>query len=221
MHYKNGREAKNGDKIVLGKTVLEFAGVESPLFKPVGPGIVLYGEAFMKYSLSVSREQELSADALSLRIAGKGAVVTALVQSEAYGPLWGAYLATEVIPLLEKSFLPPLLEGWRLFQTGIEKATESTPTEAKTRDAGLASDSPRDDDTHPTLEQRLAALGAERADARPGETSLDLLDDDAFEEPRPQLAWAWDDLGYTTGAVFGALNVAENRTSITIAPGSR
>jgi D-alanyl-D-alanine carboxypeptidase/D-alanyl-D-alanine-endopeptidase (penicillin-binding protein 4) len=45
-------------------------------------------------------------------------------------------------------------------------------------------------------------------------------DDDAFEEPRPQLAWAWDDLGYTTGAVFGALNVAENRTVITIAPGA-
>jgi len=45
-------------------------------------------------------------------------------------------------------------------------------------------------------------------------------DDDAIEEPRPQLAWAWDDLGYTTGAVFGALNVAENRTSVTISPGS-
>lgn len=45
-------------------------------------------------------------------------------------------------------------------------------------------------------------------------------DDDALEEPRPQLAWAWDDLGYTTGAVFGALNVAENRTSISIAPGA-
>jgi serine-type D-Ala-D-Ala carboxypeptidase/endopeptidase (penicillin-binding protein 4) len=44
-------------------------------------------------------------------------------------------------------------------------------------------------------------------------------DDDAIEEPRPQLAWAWDDLGYTTGAIFGALNVGENRTAITIAPG--
>jgi len=44
-------------------------------------------------------------------------------------------------------------------------------------------------------------------------------DDDALEEPRPQLAWAWDDLGYTSGAVFGALNMAENRTVITIAPG--
>ncbi|MFT8131070.1 hypothetical protein, partial [Salmonella enterica] len=34
-----------------------------------------------------------------------------------------------------------------------------------------------------------------------------------------QLAWAWDDLGYTSGALFGALNLAENRTTVTIAPG--
>jgi D-alanyl-D-alanine carboxypeptidase/D-alanyl-D-alanine-endopeptidase (penicillin-binding protein 4) len=45
-------------------------------------------------------------------------------------------------------------------------------------------------------------------------------DDDALEEPRPQLSWAWDDLGYTTGALFGALNLAENRTVVTVAPGS-
>ena len=44
-------------------------------------------------------------------------------------------------------------------------------------------------------------------------------DDDAIEEPRPQLAWAWDDLGYTTGALFGALNLAENRLTVTITPG--
>jgi len=44
-------------------------------------------------------------------------------------------------------------------------------------------------------------------------------DDDALEEPRPQLSWAWDDLGYTTGAIFGALNLAENRTVATVTPG--
>lgn len=44
-------------------------------------------------------------------------------------------------------------------------------------------------------------------------------DDDAIEEPRPQLSWAWDDLGYTTGALFGALNLAENRTAVTVTPG--
>ena len=45
-------------------------------------------------------------------------------------------------------------------------------------------------------------------------------DDDAIEEPRPQNAWAWDDLGYVSGAIFGALNVNENRMTVTIAPGA-
>jgi D-alanyl-D-alanine carboxypeptidase/D-alanyl-D-alanine-endopeptidase (penicillin-binding protein 4) len=45
-------------------------------------------------------------------------------------------------------------------------------------------------------------------------------DDDLIEEPRPQLAWAWDDLGYTTGALFGALNLGENRTVVTVGPGA-
>lgn len=44
-------------------------------------------------------------------------------------------------------------------------------------------------------------------------------DDDAIEEPRPALAWAWDDLGYPTGAVFGALNAEENRMTVTVTPG--
>ena len=45
-------------------------------------------------------------------------------------------------------------------------------------------------------------------------------DDDAVDEPRPQLAWAWDDLGYTTGALFGALNYGENRMDLIVAPGA-
>jgi D-alanyl-D-alanine carboxypeptidase/D-alanyl-D-alanine-endopeptidase (penicillin-binding protein 4) len=44
-------------------------------------------------------------------------------------------------------------------------------------------------------------------------------DDDAIEEPRPALAWAWDDLGYTSGTLYGALNLAENRMTVTVAPG--
>ena len=43
-------------------------------------------------------------------------------------------------------------------------------------------------------------------------------DDDAIEEPRPQLAWAWDDLGYPTGALFGALNLGENRMEVVVSP---
>jgi D-alanyl-D-alanine carboxypeptidase/D-alanyl-D-alanine-endopeptidase (penicillin-binding protein 4) len=61
----------------------------------------------------------------------------------------------------------------------------------------------------------LKAQGLRRIDGRI------IGDDDAVEEPRPQLAWAWDDLGYTTGALFGALNLAENRMVVTVTPGDR
>jgi D-alanyl-D-alanine carboxypeptidase/D-alanyl-D-alanine-endopeptidase (penicillin-binding protein 4) len=44
--------------------------------------------------------------------------------------------------------------------------------------------------------------------------------DDSYEEPRPGFAWSWDDLGYSTGAIFGALNLAENRLTVTVAPGA-
>ena len=60
----------------------------------------------------------------------------------------------------------------------------------------------------------LKALGLQRIEGRV------IGDDDAFEEPRPQLAWAWDDLGYNAGVLFGALNVAENRMVVTVGPGA-
>ena len=67
------------------------------------------------------------------------------------------------------------------------------------------------DDIGPWIDA-LKAMGIHRIDGRI------IGDDDAIEEPRPQLAWAWDDLGYTTGALFGALNLAENRMTVTVRP---
>ena len=61
--------------------------------------------------------------------------------------------------------------------------------------------------------EALKAAGIRRIEGRI------IGDDDAIEEPRPQLAWAWDDLGYTTGALFGALNLFENRLTVTVTPG--
>ena len=45
-------------------------------------------------------------------------------------------------------------------------------------------------------------------------------DDDALEEPRPGLAWAWDDLG-TSGTLYGALNLEENKMLVTVTPGAQ
>jgi D-alanyl-D-alanine carboxypeptidase/D-alanyl-D-alanine-endopeptidase (penicillin-binding protein 4) len=60
----------------------------------------------------------------------------------------------------------------------------------------------------------LRKMGIRRIDGRI------IGDDNRIEEPRPQLAWAWDDLGYATGAIFGALNYAENRMAVTVLPGA-
>lgn len=59
----------------------------------------------------------------------------------------------------------------------------------------------------------LKAAGLRRVEGRI------IGDDDAIEEPRPARAWAWEDLGYVSGALFGALNAAENRMTVTIRPG--
>jgi D-alanyl-D-alanine carboxypeptidase/D-alanyl-D-alanine-endopeptidase (penicillin-binding protein 4) len=59
----------------------------------------------------------------------------------------------------------------------------------------------------------LKAAGIRRVEGRV------IGDDNGIEEPRPQLAWAWDDLGYPTGAIFGALNADENRLDVVITAG--
>ena len=61
----------------------------------------------------------------------------------------------------------------------------------------------------------LKATGLKRVEGRI------IGDDDAIDEPRPGAAWSWEALGYTSGALFGALNATENRMTLTIAPGPR
>jgi D-alanyl-D-alanine carboxypeptidase/D-alanyl-D-alanine-endopeptidase (penicillin-binding protein 4) len=60
----------------------------------------------------------------------------------------------------------------------------------------------------------LKAAGVKRIDGRVVGV------DEAYEDPRPGFAWSWDDLGYSTGASFGALNLAENRLTVTVNPGA-
>ncbi len=70
----------------------------------------------------------------------------------------------------------------------------------------------RGGDDMAALVNALKDLGIRRIEGRV------VGDDDAIEEPRPQSTWGWDDLGYATGAIFGALNFAENRMGVTVTP---
>lgn len=58
----------------------------------------------------------------------------------------------------------------------------------------------------------IKELGIRRIDGRV------IGDDDSLEEPRPAIGWTWDDLA-TSGALYGALNLEENRMIVTVTPG--
>jgi D-alanyl-D-alanine carboxypeptidase/D-alanyl-D-alanine-endopeptidase (penicillin-binding protein 4) len=47
-----------------------------------------------------------------------------------------------------------------------------------------------------------------------------IADDTRLGEPRPPLGWAWDDIGFPTGILLGALNIDENRMAVTLTPGA-
>jgi serine-type D-Ala-D-Ala carboxypeptidase/endopeptidase (penicillin-binding protein 4) len=71
---------------------------------------------------------------------------------------------------------------------------------------------------HDTLAPWLNALRARGVTRVTGRV---IGDDDDGEEPRPGFAWSWEDMGYTYGALPGALNLAENAVEITVSPGNR
>jgi Zn-dependent protease with chaperone function len=139
---------------------------------------VAYAEFFMKTSVKISRAQELQADAVSAKVAGAAAAASALRKIEVLSAAWQAYFRGEVLPVLNKSRLPPLLDGfdryWRAAQTPGTPAFDSLSA------AMGANDLPGPADTHPPLAERIAALGdpqtaSDATDAT--ELALDLLDD--------------------------------------------
>jgi Zn-dependent protease with chaperone function len=128
-----------------------------------------YARAFVRYSLSVSRAQEVAADAISAKVAGREAAARALVAADERSTAWQAYLCHEVEPMLEGGFLPELLVGFRHFEAALkanQTGRSGPPVPQKSSEY----------DTHPTLEERLRALGVEPPHQAEMSGALDLLD---------------------------------------------
>jgi Zn-dependent protease with chaperone function len=137
---------------------------------------VAYGHLFLRVTRRSSREQELAADALAARTCGAEATGAALARVHRLGPLWEAYWAGEVVPLLELGFRPPLLDGFRMMMKvpKVRQALERLSREADERHPSPA-------DTHPPLADRLLALVAS--------------EESRLREPPAEGARAWfDDL---------------------------
>lgn len=157
-----------------------------------------YGTFFLKVTHAISREQELSADALAARVAGGRYLVSGLKAVHGGAAAFGAFVQQEYGPVVQAGFRPPLAEGFRAFLDG--KQVKATVEKLVAREI----DDPDHDpfDTHPPLAQRIAAIedGEPPGSDADDTPALALLEDpDALEvslirsddgRPLERLTWA-------------------------------
>ncbi|MFZ6873406.1 M48 family metallopeptidase [Undibacterium sp. Di27W] len=112
-----------------------------------------YGKWFLKLSAAVSREQEFAADALAAKKFGPVATRAALEKVHLISPMWSSYLDYELGPALNRGARMPIFEGFRRFcKPGVKRADVQTAiTYAESHGSS-------EYDTHPTLEERVAAV---------------------------------------------------------------
>ena len=117
-----------------------------------------YAPYFDAYSHVLARRQEYAADAVAAQVAGAEAMASALVRIE----LASDWLHGEFWPEVERSArvqsYPPMEVQERL----AERLQRSLPAHARIP-ARLLGREPGPDDTHPTLEKRLAALRIDKS----------------------------------------------------------
>jgi Zn-dependent protease with chaperone function len=112
-----------------------------------------YGKLFLRVSGDVSREQELSADAHAAEVYGANATCSALDKVHRLGHFWEVYFQLDAVPVIELGCRPPLIEGFRRFlsQPALRPdVVEGLKMRARAK--------PLPGDTHPPLEERIAAL---------------------------------------------------------------
>ena len=111
-----------------------------------------YGEWFLDLTRGISRAQELSADAFSVRVAGKQAHIDGLRREAGCGALFGAFLDEEVAPLINNGLRPEnIYDGFRTYVANLD---EDGAVEAVTATIAKAKTNPHD--THPSLADRVA-----------------------------------------------------------------
>lgn len=138
----------------------------------IGAALRAYGTLVLRVSLGVARRQELAADTVAVRLAGKIPHLRSLERMGRDITTFGLFLRREVAPLVEAKRWPlRFWDGYDLF----EQATRDEVA------AIVRSHEPDPYDTHPTDEARIAhahglGLVDPEEDTRP---ALDLLADPA------------------------------------------
>lgn len=179
-HYHGGDTALGPwiyrTRSAIGRTLESLARHSSLLMKPFS----WYGLGFLRITHGISRRQEYAADALAARVVGATPLATGLQKihgaAEAFIPYWH----TEIAPILERGYRPPIAAGFATFLASPEVSSHVASSVAQ----ALAGEKFNPYDTHPPLRERLAAISSSGAQLEDdaGPRALTLLEDvDAVE----------------------------------------
>ncbi len=109
---------------------------------------------FVHLTSEVVRGQEYAADALAAEVVGPQALISGLTSTFRADQAYEAYCYTEVAPVMEAGFRPPLTEGFRLYLNTPELS--GIIQENLTEELARCQANPAN--PHPPLRDRLAAL---------------------------------------------------------------
>jgi heat shock protein HtpX len=146
-------------RLAIGRTLAELHDEESIGRRLVQLPFEWYGRLFMRITSAVSRRQELAADRVAAQVAGPEAQASALRRIHVAAPAFDAYFADEVVPLLQAGRRPPLAAGFSRFM-----AAEGVREAARRHTEALSEAKSDPYDSHPSLPERLAALGFDSTD---------------------------------------------------------
>ena len=114
-----------------------------------------YGKLFLRLSASVSRAQEFAADSAARQVFGARDTANALKKVHLLAPVWAAYFELELVPALCHGARLPIFEGFRQCRASVNRRAE-VQAAIRQGEAHTVSEY----DTHPGLDERLAALSA-------------------------------------------------------------
>lgn len=137
-------------RLTIGRTIGAAGGNVPFLDLPFD----LYGELFLRVTQSIARQQEWVADQLAAEVASGDALANALWKMTAASLVFEEYFSSQVVPVLEGGFCPPIAEGFGRYLT----AALQDPKFIERVNVGIARESAEDYDSHPLTRDRIDAL---------------------------------------------------------------
>jgi Zn-dependent protease with chaperone function len=176
--HHRGRDARLGPLFyrIYGGIERTVAALEAR-GSPWARLLAAYGRFFLGRAAALRREEEFAADAVAAELAGAD-VAAATLRAVAEGrAAFGAYLERDFVPAVDGGVLPPFRDGYARFRDAPVVAEASDRQVAREL---AATTGPHD--IHPSLGERLAALGTDPAVSR-GRRAIELVrDPDKLED---------------------------------------